>query len=1106
MRPPSRKLNNLRPTAAPKGSYEAVPGLNDARSFAEAFIACLTALVSEVRSKPGFKQRLKLLNGERQDIHNNVYSFVLNDDDAIFEGSRVQVFINKDKYLGSILNVSNLKPKIVLLELDKNVGNEIKICEIEQDDATFYEALLERYQIEADLKPERSKQKVNSDFLFADRVIENDPQKVEHTISVSTAELNSDQCAFIEKALNHDVSFLWGPPGTGKTKCLGSLISSLYDVEERSLVASNTNQAVDQVLLKLCRELKLSGRLEELKKGRIIRLGAIQNFELKIEFEEFINIEAITERLGKPLQAVKEKLSNELANLNLELGAFSEQKQNIEKREYWGREVQNLEKVLDTSKNSHTRTTERTTEKTVQKSLLRDEIQAVGSRGIFKAIFGKTRQQLSSEISKVDAEISELQAKLAVYQKNLEAAQTKLSTAKDNFNKMVEFTGNISLEQLQKRKVQSENRSQAIRSELRELRKKLEELSGAILRDARVIGSTLSKVFLVPAQIGKYQNLIIDEASMATLPTVHFAASLATKRVIVSGDFRQLPPIVETNNKHIEHVIGSNVFLYSKGKNNPIAQLFDGSSDAANAHMLEWQYRMPETICQIISDFSYNSKLKTAPAIKYLETLAPQGLEEALIVVDTSDVKPFCDVNGSGSRNNMVHALISERIAKLFADLKEYGTVGICSPFRSQSNLVKRILKQSGLEHNVAVGTIHTFQGDEKDTIIFDTVDGLGAAKTAGSQISKDNPAEAQLLNVALSRAKQRVIIIANLNLLDTTLPGLAFLRTILSTAKSKGSVLPSSRFLPLQKIEVLSRSSFVANQEKVTQLLAELGAREVEINNTQKELDALKRRSQKEINTKLINIKVKEGKLNSRDQAMLEAQEKIKNEREEIRQSEVDLLNKINKLVSENIKLKKNISELAVTLVSGDEFMEILTKDLSSAKRSVIIYSGFASANRVIKLIGLLKLTMQRGVKVRVIVRRPDQKDQWAYREGVSAVGMLRKIGVAVDLRAEIHQKAVLIDNEVTWFGSLNPLSFNEQRSDETMARIEGILKPLDFARLVAIRGEYSVRSLSDLVQLENPRCKYCNSHTEYTRFRGKRFVCVDCGKITPFAKRSKK
>ena len=60
----------------------------------------------------------------------------------------------------------------------------------------------------------------------------------------------------------------------------------------------------------------------------------------------------------------------------------------------------------------------------------------------------------------------------------------------------------------------------------------------------------------------------------------------------------------------------------------------------------------------------------------------------------------------------------------------------------------------------MAAATIHTFQGDEKDTIIFDTVDGSGGAKRAGRDISKDNPDEANLLNVAISRAKQRIIII----------------------------------------------------------------------------------------------------------------------------------------------------------------------------------------------------------------------------------------------------------------------------------------------------------------------------------------------------------
>lgn len=1106
MRPPSKNLNSVRATSAPQRSYQSVTGLNDAQSYAEAVIACLTSLVAEIRSKPGFKQRLKLMNGTRQDRNNLVYSFIISDDDAVFEGSRVQVVFNKDRYSGQILKISNLSPKVLLLELDKDLGDEITICEIEQDDATFYEALLERYQIELGLKQERSKPKVNSDFLFADRVVENRPGKITHDISFLTPGLNSDQCTFIEKALSHDVSFLWGPPGTGKTKCIGSLISSLYHVEERSLITSNTNQAVDQVLLKLCRELKLSGRSDELEKGRILRLGEIQNLELKTEFEEFINLEAITERLGKPLLAAKEELSNKLAKLNLEIGAFSEQRRNILDRGYWRQELKSLNNIFDTSENAHNRTRKRTDELKLQLNLLLNEIQAVSSRGFFKAIFGKPREKLNEEVSELEIELNQLKTHTAIYHKNQEALRNKLSIAKNKLGEVVDLTGDTSLEQLQEREAECVKKSQIMNSELQDLGKKLEALSSTILEEARVIGTTLTKVFLIPAQIGKYQNLIIDEASMATLPTIHFAASLATKRVVVSGDFRQLPPIIETSNKHIEKIIGSNIFLYSKSQSEPIARLFGGSNNIANAHMLEWQYRMPEKLCQLISDFYYNARLKTAPALEHIETLAPEGLEEELIVVDTSDLNPFCDVNGTGSRNNMVHALISERIARLFVNLEQSGTVGVCSPFRSQSILVNRIFKQSGLAHEVAVGTIHKFQGDEKDTIIFDTVDGLGAAKTAGYQISKDNPDEAQLLNVALSRAKRRVIIIANLKLLDTTLPRLAFLRRILSAAKLKGSVLPSSKFLSLENIEEKSRTSFVENQKKVSQLLLELNAREVEINHTKKELDALKSKSVTEINTRLTNLKIKEGALKSRDQAIQEAQNILNDDREKIRHAAAALSKKLNQLENQNISLKKNISEHAFTLFSGDDFMEILTKDLASSKRSVVIYSGFASVNRVIKLLDLFKMTIQRGVEMRVIVRPPNIKDQWAYREGVSAVEMLRKIGVAVDLRAQIHQKAVLIDNDVTWFGSLNPLSFNEQRSDETMARIEGILKPIDFAKLVAIRGEHSVRFPTDLVRLENPRCRYCSSHTEYTKYQGKKFICVDCRKVTPFAKSYKK
>ena len=113
----------------------------------------------------------------------------------------------------------------------------------------------------------------------------------------------------------------------------------------------------------------------------------------------------------------------------------------------------------------------------------------------------------------------------------------------------------------------------------------------------------------------------------------------------------------------------------------------------------------------------------------------------------------------------------------------------------------------------------------------------------------------------------------------------------------------------------------------------------------------------------------------------------------------------------------------------------------------------------------------------------------------------LLRRIGVTVDLRAEIHQKNVLIDKDITYNGSLNALSYVEGKSDELMERIQGQLVTLEYGRALALRGERSIRSFSDLVKAENPKCKKCKSLTEFTRsrYRAEKFICIKCGMQTP-------
>ena len=205
-------------------------------------MACLKYMIAEIRSKKRFKRRVKLLDGHLIDLHQNTYRFGLDEEDGFLEGSKGELFIGAEKRDAYIVSVSATTPRLLLLSLDKNMGDVIEECELLQDDGFFYEALLARYEVETGEKKHTSLKKVEADFSFADRVLANQYQEITDVISVNTGDLNSYQHSFLPKAAGHDISFLWGPPGTGKTKCLGALVAAFYQAGEKSAIVSNTNK------------------------------------------------------------------------------------------------------------------------------------------------------------------------------------------------------------------------------------------------------------------------------------------------------------------------------------------------------------------------------------------------------------------------------------------------------------------------------------------------------------------------------------------------------------------------------------------------------------------------------------------------------------------------------------------------------------------------------------------------------------------------------------------------------------------------------------------------------------------------------------------------
>ncbi len=93
--------------------------------------------------------------------------------------------------------------------------------------------------------------------------------------------------------------------------------------------------------------------------------------------------------------------------------------------------------------------------------------------------------------------------------------------------------------------------------------------------------------------------------------------------------------------------------------------------------------------------------------------------------------------------------------------------VGIITPFVNQRNLIKEELERNHIK-NVECGTVHAFQGDEKDIIIF-SLSVTDQTRQETYNWLKNNK---ELINVSTSRAREQLVLLTSdfaINKLHTT-------------------------------------------------------------------------------------------------------------------------------------------------------------------------------------------------------------------------------------------------------------------------------------------------------------------------------------------------
>jgi septal ring factor EnvC (AmiA/AmiB activator) len=875
-----------------------------------------------------------------------VYCFILDDPTlaGAFDDTKVQVCTTSSDASGHIVGVSGNQ---IYVAIESDLGEYIPSAHILAQPDYLLKCLSERL----DTLQEASCVIANKCLRREQFRFQQDDTFVpgQH-IASEWGQLNDEQRAAVRQALGSEICYIWGPPGTGKTTMVGVAVASMIQCGQTVLLTANTNVAVDQAL-KAVLEPKEGKRLlkdsEHYKEGRILRLGTPQIREIGEDVN--INLDKITERKSEPLREQLLKLRDQLVGIESRLTTLEALKTDVDKWEEVKRLIAQEEASRVEVEDSLKALAHRTSN--VIKTLQQEEERLQRAKAmppVVRFMRGMTLNRIESTLSSLAAQRNALanqraqaEARLKEVIGNLEKLQGEARQIERRLKQE-----SVSPDALKSEITNTRAKIDDLRTQIADLERQIEAIKQQIINEAVLIATTLARTYTMPEVYGRqFDAVVFDEASMAPIPAVFWACSRVTKSVTVAGDFRQLAPIALSDDARVKEWLRRDVYA--------AAGMDRGWELEQTAYspmvMLRTQYRMQPQIRAIISSVFYGDRLRDGmpeePAIK-LNQPCP-GVYAG--VYDTSTIDPWCSWTSSHSRFNLYHAVLAVKLCQ--TAIRDFGNIGIITPYKAQTRLIKVLVDMDPeLRDKVTVSNVHRFQGCEKDLIICDLVDSTGlpvGILLKGSIESKnlDEQSGARLINVACSRAKKKLAIIANLSFLQSRLNKEWSLHKVLFDESSPLPTFAADQLVPGYS-----------------------------------------------------------------DPAVRQAQEVV--------------------------WPPETITGATSSLWKEDEFHSGLRHDLEHSNRYVIIMSPFITRERLQTYVDVFRAKVEQGIKWEVVTRPPYQQGMSDKNDIGKMFSYLAQIGIKVTQKRSMHQKVIVIDGRVVWFGSLNPLSHRNTR--ELMFRLE--------------------------------------------------------------------
>ncbi|GAA4742207.1 DUF3320 domain-containing protein [Amnibacterium soli] len=306
-----------------------------------------------------------------------------------------------------------------------------------------------------------------------------------------------------------------------------------------------------------------------------------------------------------------------------------------------------------------------------------------------------------------------------------------------------------------------------------------------------VLASPDSVARFLPADLGKFDLVVFDEASQIKVP--HSIGALGRARsAIVVGDSKQMPP---TSVAELSRAEDDDLAADDEPTIDEESILSESLQARIPDLLLSWHYRSEdESLIAFSNQLYYDGRLSTFPAAS--TAVADKGL--SFVKVDGQFL------GGAGARTNPAEAqaIVAEIVRRLHDPVLRRHSIGVVTFNKPQQLLILEMLQslddelvqealERSTEEGILVRNLESVQGQERDVVLFSVAFSKNANGVLPTNFGPLNRVGGERrLNVAVTRARRQVVVFCSfepheLQAERSASVGLRHLRSYLELARS---------------------------------------------------------------------------------------------------------------------------------------------------------------------------------------------------------------------------------------------------------------------------------------------------------------------------------